>query len=126
ARSYLRPRICPSRTGWSELRRASCVVACGLRRDCTPLLGRVDSPLNQRTSLVQHRRLGAWTMTLTIPPEIEQKLAKRAVQRNMSVEALLRAALDWYLQMDPAPIDEPTPWPAIRQQGVELGGGRHR
>ena len=31
-------------------------------------------------------------MTLTIPPDIEQKLAKRAVQRNMSVEAILREA----------------------------------
>jgi len=64
-------------------------------------------------------------MTLTIPPEIEQKLAKRAVQRNMSVEAILREAIDWYLQMDPAAIDELTAWQEIRDEALELVEGVH-
>ena len=64
-------------------------------------------------------------MTLTIPPDIEQKLAKRAVQRNMSVEAILREAIDWYLQMDPAAIDELTAWQEIRDEALELVEGVH-
>ena len=64
-------------------------------------------------------------MTLTIPADIEQKLAKRAVQRNMSVEAILREAIDWYLQMDPAAIDELTAWQEIRDEALELVEGVH-
>ena len=64
-------------------------------------------------------------MTLTIPPDIAQKLAKRAVQRNMSVEALLREAIEWYLQMDPAAIDELTAWQEIRDEALELVEGVH-
>jgi hypothetical protein len=59
-------------------------------------------------------------MTVAIPQELEQALALRAAQRQISPEELVREALVWYLQMDSALLDEMAAWQEIRDEAIQL------
>jgi hypothetical protein len=59
-------------------------------------------------------------MTIPIPAELEQALLLRAQQRQISVESLVNEALAWYLQMEPATLDELTAWQEVRDEALRL------
>ena len=59
-------------------------------------------------------------MTLAIPTELEHELAERAQQRRVTVESLVREALDWYLRMDSATLDELSAWQEVRDEALQL------
>lgn len=59
-------------------------------------------------------------MTILIPPELEQALAARAAERQMSLEALVGEALGWYLQFDAAVMDELDAWQEVRDEALDL------
>jgi hypothetical protein len=59
-------------------------------------------------------------MTLAIPRELEQKLADRARQRNVSVETLVGEALDWYLRLEPDLLDELEAWQDVRDEALQV------
>jgi predicted transcriptional regulator len=62
-------------------------------------------------------------MTVTIPPEIEHDLATRADRDQISVEAVVRQALAWYLQTDPETVDELEAWQEVRDEALRLVEG---
>ena len=59
-------------------------------------------------------------MTLAIPIGLERELSERAQQRQMTVETLVREALDWYLRMDAAMLDELSAWQEVRDEELQL------
>lgn len=59
-------------------------------------------------------------MTVPIPSELEQSLVQRAQQRQISLEELVREALQWYVQIDSATIDELSAWQEIRDEALRL------
>ena len=59
-------------------------------------------------------------MTLAIPTELERELVERARQRQVTVELLVREAIDWYLRMDSATVDELSAWQAVRDEALQL------
>jgi hypothetical protein len=59
-------------------------------------------------------------VTLVIPHRLEQKLVDQARLRNVSVEALVSEALDWYLQLDPNVLDELAAWQEIRDEALQI------
>ena len=59
-------------------------------------------------------------MTLAIPQELEQKLVERARACQVSVDSLVGEALHWYLQMEPALLDEFDAWQAVRDEALEI------
>ncbi len=59
-------------------------------------------------------------MTITLPPELEHTLLDRAQQRQVPVEELVREALSWYVQFEPATIDELAAWQEIRDEALAL------
>ena len=58
-------------------------------------------------------------MTLTIPTELEQAVAQRAAQRQVSVEEIVREALSWYLRADIELLDELDAWQQIRDEALQ-------
>ena len=61
--------------------------------------------------------------TFTIPAELEQVFEERAAVRNMPVENMVQEALRWYLQMDPALLDELDAWQEVRDEAWETVEG---
>ena len=61
--------------------------------------------------------------TFTIPAELEQVFEERAAVRNMPVENMVQEALRWYLQMDPALLDELDAWQEVRDEAWEAVEG---
>jgi predicted transcriptional regulator len=59
-------------------------------------------------------------MTISIPPELEQALAHRAEQRHITVDELIREALDWYLNVDSGLLDELEAWQEVRDEALRL------
>jgi hypothetical protein len=59
-------------------------------------------------------------MTVSIPPEFEQALADRARERHVGVDEIVRDALAWYLQTDPAVRDELDAWQDVRDEALRL------
>lgn len=63
-------------------------------------------------------------MPLAIPIELERQLSERAQQRQVTVETLVREALDWYLRIDAATLDELSAWEEIRDEALRLAEER--
>jgi predicted transcriptional regulator len=59
-------------------------------------------------------------MTLAISSELEQKLAARAQECNTGVDKIVEEALKWYLQIEPAFIDELEAWQEVRDEALGL------
>ena len=59
-------------------------------------------------------------MTVQIPPELQQALAERAAQRQVSPEDLVREALTWYLQMGDSLLDELDEWQSVRDEAMRI------
>jgi predicted transcriptional regulator len=59
-------------------------------------------------------------MTLAIPAELERQLSERAQRRQVTVETLVREALDWYLRIDAATLDELSAWEDVRDEALRL------
>lgn len=59
-------------------------------------------------------------MTVTIPPELEDELRKRATQQGTTMDDIVREALDWYLRTDPELIDELTAWQEVRDEAWRI------
>lgn len=59
-------------------------------------------------------------MTISIPPELEEALVHRAQERHISLEELVREALDWYLNPDAALLDEFEAWQEVRDEALRL------
>ncbi len=59
-------------------------------------------------------------MTISIPAELEKALLNRAQERQISLDELIREALDWYLQLDPALQDELEAWQEVRDEALGL------
>ena len=59
-------------------------------------------------------------MTVTIPKELEEELRAQAVQRDTSVEDLVREALRWYLRMDTELLDELAAWQEVRDEALHI------
>jgi hypothetical protein len=62
-------------------------------------------------------------MTVSIPADLQQALAARAAQRQISPEDLVREALVWYLQMDPGLLDELSAWQDVRDEALDVAEG---
>ncbi len=59
-------------------------------------------------------------MTVSIPPDLQQALAARAAQRQISPEDLVREALVWYLQIDPEFLEESSAWQDVRDEALDV------
>lgn len=59
-------------------------------------------------------------MNLELPSDLEQTLRRRAEQRQISIEDLVREAISWYIQMDPTTLDELSAWQEVRDEALEL------
>jgi hypothetical protein len=57
--------------------------------------------------------------SIPIPEQLEQELRVHAVQRQVSIEQLVREAVAWYVRFDPSLLDELDAWQDIRD---EAGG----
>jgi hypothetical protein len=57
-------------------------------------------------------------MTVSIPPDLEQALADRARRQQLSVDEVVRHALVWFLQADPALQDELDAWQDVRDEAL--------
>jgi predicted transcriptional regulator len=62
-------------------------------------------------------------VTVTIPTELETALQRQAEQRQISVENVVQEALEWYLQMDAALLDELTAWQEVRDEAAQIVEG---
>ena len=59
-------------------------------------------------------------MTVTIPHEMEEELKTRAKERQVSLDQLVREALEWYLRMDAELMDELNAWQEVRDEALNL------
>jgi len=59
-------------------------------------------------------------MTVILSPEQYRELAARAERDQTSVDAVLRQAVAWYLQIDPETVDELEAWQEIRDEALRL------
>jgi hypothetical protein len=59
-------------------------------------------------------------MTCSIPPDVAQQLAARAVKRQTTVDHLVLEALSWYLGMEEETLDELAAWQEIRDEAADL------
>lgn len=59
-------------------------------------------------------------MTLAISQELEEKLVERARERQVAVEVLVGEAIHWYLQMEPALVDELSAWQEVRDEALDI------
>jgi predicted transcriptional regulator len=59
-------------------------------------------------------------MTVTLPPELEKAIERRAADRQVSVEVVVREAIEWYLRLDAALMDELAAWQETRDEAFEL------
>ena len=55
-------------------------------------------------------------MTVTVPAELEDRLRSRAQQGRITVEELVRQALEWYLEVEPELADELDAWQEVRDE----------
>ena len=62
-------------------------------------------------------------MSVAIPSELESEVVERARQRHVKVEDIVREALDWYLRVDVATLDELEAWQEIRDEALLLVEG---
>ena len=62
-------------------------------------------------------------MSVAIPSELESEVVERARQRHVRVEDIVREALDWYLRVDAATLDEFEAWQEIRDEALQLVEG---
>ncbi len=59
-------------------------------------------------------------MTVSVPPELEKAVEQKAVDRHVSVEVLVREAIEWYLRLDAELSDELTAWQEIRDEASAI------
>ncbi len=59
-------------------------------------------------------------MTVAIPRELERQITERAQQRHVMIEEVVREALDWYLRIEAATLDELTAWQEVRDEALQL------
>jgi hypothetical protein len=59
-------------------------------------------------------------MTCSIPADIEQQLAARAIKRQTTVDQLVLEALNWYLGVEEETLDELAAWQEIRDEAADL------
>ncbi len=57
-------------------------------------------------------------MTVTISNELEAAVRRKAEQRHIPVEHMIREALQWYLQIDADLVDELTAWQEVRDEAA--------
>ena len=62
-------------------------------------------------------------MSVAIPSELESDVVERARLRHVNVEDIVREALNWYLRVDVATLDELEAWQEIRDEALELVEG---
>ena len=62
-------------------------------------------------------------MNVTLPPGLTDALTRRAQQRQVAVEDLVREAVAWYLGLDEALIDELHAWQEVRDEALDLADG---
>ena len=62
-------------------------------------------------------------MSVAIPSELESDVVERARLRHVNVEDIVREALNWYLRVDIATLDELEAWQEIRDEALELVEG---
>jgi predicted transcriptional regulator len=55
-------------------------------------------------------------MTVTLPPELEKAIEQTAADRQVSVEVVVREAIEWYLRLDAELLDELAAWQEIRDE----------
>ena len=62
-------------------------------------------------------------MSVAIPSELEFEVVERARQRHVDVEDIVREALDWYLRVGVATLDELSAWQDVRDEALQLVEG---
>jgi hypothetical protein len=62
-------------------------------------------------------------MTVTIPSYLQEALEKRAAERQVPVEQVVKEGLQWYLQMDEQLQDELAAWQEVRDEAREIAEG---
>lgn len=59
-------------------------------------------------------------MTVDIPADLEKAMQQRSMQYGLSVEQLVREALEWYLQTDAELLDELEAWQEVRDEAADI------
>jgi predicted transcriptional regulator len=59
-------------------------------------------------------------MTVTLPPELEKAIEQTAADHRVSVEVVVREALEWYLRLDAELLDELAAWQEIRDEASAI------
>ncbi|MGD0897374.1 MAG: ribbon-helix-helix protein, CopG family [Thermoguttaceae bacterium] len=59
-------------------------------------------------------------MTVTIPPELEKAIEQKAADRQVSVEVVMREAIEWYLRLDAELLDELAAWQEVRDEASAI------
>jgi predicted transcriptional regulator len=59
-------------------------------------------------------------MTVTLPPELEKAIEQTAADRQVSVEVVVREAIEWYLRLDAELLDELAAWQEIRDEASAI------
>lgn len=62
-------------------------------------------------------------VTVTIPAELETAVQRKAEQRQIPVENVVREALEWYLGMDTELFDELAAWQEVRDEAIDVVEG---
>ena len=62
-------------------------------------------------------------MSVAIPSELECEFIERARLRHVDVEDIVREALDWYLRIEAATLDELAAWQDVRDEALSLVEG---
>ena len=62
-------------------------------------------------------------MSVAIPSELECEVIERARLRHVGVEDIVREALDWYLRIEAATLDELAAWQDVRDEALSLVEG---
>jgi hypothetical protein len=58
-------------------------------------------------------------MNVTFPPVLADALARRAQQRQVPAEDLVREAVAWYLGLDESLLDELRAWQEVRDEALD-------
>jgi predicted transcriptional regulator len=64
--------------------------------------------------------MGEQAMTVTIPPELEKAMQQKAADRQVSVEVMVREAIEWYLRLDAELLDELAAWQEVRDEASAI------
>ena len=59
-------------------------------------------------------------MNVTLSTELADALNKRAQQRQVAIEELLREAVTWYLHIEEPLLDELRAWQEVREEALDL------